>query len=64
MTKKKEPDNKLHSRLPVSLTVEDNRILTELRYHLEKRSGERLSWADVVRICIRTQAKAEGIRCK
>ena len=64
MSSKKEPKSKVHSRLPVSLTVEDNRILTELRYSLEKRLGERLSWADVVRICFRTQAKAEGIKCK
>lgn len=64
MAGKKEPDKQIHSRLPVTLTVEDNRIFTEVKHSLEKKCGERLSAADVVRICIRTQAKLEGVKCK
>lgn len=64
MAKEKDPDKQLHSRLPVTLTVADNRIFTEVKHLLEKRMGERLSAADVVRICIRTQAKTEGVKCQ
>lgn len=58
---KDKPDN---PRLSINLTAEDNSILTELRYVLEKRMECRLSLAEIVRMAIRTQAKSEGIKCK
>lgn len=64
MTKNKEPDKDNFYRLPVCLTTEDNRIFTDVKHALEQRTKTRLSAAEVVRIAIRTQAKAEGVSCK
>lgn len=54
----------IHTRLPVGLRAEDNRLLIELQSILQKNTGKRLSWSAIIRICIRTQAALEGIECK
>lgn len=55
--------NKITTRLPISLTADDNRILLELCHKIEKRENTRLSMAELIRRAIRTQAKLEGIEC-
>lgn len=49
------------TRIPVSLNEEDNNLFIRLRAAMEKRVNERLSVAEIIRIALRTQAKAEGI---
>ena len=51
----------LISRIPVSLSAEDNRLLIQLRSAMEKRLLKRLSIAEIVRISLRSQAEKEGL---
>lgn len=58
-----EPSNDVY-RLPVSMSREENLLLTKIKHAIELREGKRLSNAEVVRIALRTQAAAEGILCQ
>jgi regulator of protease activity HflC (stomatin/prohibitin superfamily) len=60
-TKDNDP---IHSRLPVTLRVSDHKLIVELRYAMEKRTGITVSLADIVREALRTQAAKENIECK
>jgi len=64
MATAKESKNTIHSRLPVTLTHEDNRCLIALKHSLESRLGERMSWAKVVRLALRKLADSEGVTWK
>lgn len=64
MTKNKDPDDYTKVRLPVTLTVAEDRLFMRIKQKLEKKHGGRLSAAAVVRICLRTQAEHEGVKCK
>lgn len=64
MPKKKSNEKYEFRRLPVCLTKEDDHIFTSVKHAIEKRTKDRVSAAEVVRIAIRTQAIQEGVKCK
>ncbi len=49
-------------RLAVNLSPDENRLVIALRAALERRFEQRLSLSDVIRIALKTQANAEGIK--
>lgn len=49
------------SRIPVSLSADDNQLMIQLRAAMESRLNKRLSIAEIVRIALRTQAQLEGL---
>lgn len=53
-----------YSRLPVSLTPEDNALLIALQSAIMCRLGRRVSCAEIVRISLRSQAEIEGVSCQ
>lgn len=50
------------TRIPVTLKDADTELMIKLEAALQARLNRRLSIADIVRIALRTQAKAEGIQ--
>lgn len=61
MTKRTTKQGATHTRLPVSLTEADNALAMRLKHAMENRLGKRLSFAEVIRTAMRTQADVEGV---
>ena len=49
------------SRLPVSLTAEDNALVIALQAILQARQQKRLSISSIVRLALRNLAEKEGL---
>lgn len=52
------------SRLPVSVNKKDMSLLLELQAVLQRKVNRRVSFAEIIRLGIRTLAKSEGVKCK
>lgn len=57
-------DDNTVSRLPVSVTKKDMSLLLELQAVMQRKVNRRVSFAEIVRLGIRTLAKSEGVKCR